>query len=228
MKYQTIRYYLNIVAVMILPGTFVAPLMADHDLQYLTRMGKIFFFVRWMFLLIPTGLIAGYLNRKQPVDKLSLFVLAWFIWIALRGKGGGIRHDEQFFWFSGCFIVYFLTSLILKGIIDWGWHRVTLHPLTVIWLVAAAEAIRGILQLYGISTIYHSQFKITGTLCRVSGCLTKEIKVPSNAIDEIKEEMQQLVNTKASLQNNVEPEGKGQEACMREQNASCPDPSFTR
>ncbi len=202
MKSQTIRYYPNIVAALILPEIFVAPLMIDQDLQDPTRIGKIFFFVRWMLLLIPTGLIAGYLNRKQPVDKLSLFGLAWFIWIALRGKGGGIWHDEKFLWFSGCFIVYFLTSLILKGIIDRGGHRLTLIPLTVICLVAAAEAVPGILQLYGISAIYHSQFKITGTLYRVSGCLTKEVKVPSKAIDKIKEEMQQLVNTKASMQNN--------------------------
>lgn len=148
---------------LVLTGFFISPLMVAPELHDPTRMGKIFFFVRWMLLVIPTGLIACYLNRKQPIDKLSLFVLTWLIWIALRGKTGGIWHDEKLFWLSGCFIFYFQTSIILKGIINQGWHRLTLIPLTVICVVAATEAVLGILQLYGISAIYHSQFKITGT-----------------------------------------------------------------
>ena len=97
MKSQTIRYYLNIVAVLILSGTFVAPLIVDHDLQDPTRMGKIFFFVSWMLLLIPVGIISWGLNRKQPLDKLSFFILVLGIWIIVRGKTGGIWNDEKFF-----------------------------------------------------------------------------------------------------------------------------------
>ncbi len=163
MKSQTIRYYLNIVAVLILSGTFVAPLIVDHDLQDPTRMGKIFFFANWMLLLIPVGIISWGLNRKQPLDKLSFFILVLGIWIIVRGKTGGIWNDEKFFWYSGCFIFYFVAGTILKGLIKKRESQLMLIPVLIISLVVLAEAIHGVLQLYGMSRIYHNLFKITGT-----------------------------------------------------------------
>jgi hypothetical protein len=65
-------------------------------------MGKIFFFVRWMLLVIPAGLTIGILNLKQPVDKLSFLVLAFGVWIipeaiGLLNRSTGYYQDK----FSG-------------------------------------------------------------------------------------------------------------------------------
>ncbi len=51
--------------------------------------------------------------------------------------------------------------------------------------------------------------------------LKKDVKVPSKAIEEIKEEMQQILENNASLQSNNLIEGQRQEARKRKQTASC-------
>ncbi len=163
MKSASIPYYLNVIVVLVLSGLFMAPLMVDQELYDPTRMGKIFFFTQWMLLLIPVGIIVVYLNWKQPIDKLSLIVMAWGIWIVSRGKIGGIWHDEKFFWFSGCFVFYFLASTIMRSLMERGWQKLMLIPVITIVLVAAAESIFGILQLYDMYPVHHVQFKITGT-----------------------------------------------------------------
>ncbi|MGV8134241.1 MAG: hypothetical protein AB2L20_03420 [Mangrovibacterium sp.] len=78
------------VMLLILSGAFVQVLIVGHDLHDATRMGKILFFSQWMLLVIPVGIIPFIMNWKQPLGKLSLFVLAWLGWILLRGKVGGI------------------------------------------------------------------------------------------------------------------------------------------
>jgi hypothetical protein len=56
-------------------------------------------------------------------------------------------------------------------------------------------------------------------------CVSERFKSGSNAVFD---GFLQKRNTNASLQLSNEPEGKRQEAYMRKQTASCPDPSFTR
>ena len=82
--------------------------------------------------------------------------------------------------------------------------------------------------LYLLAKLYNESGETEKATAIAKEILNKKIKVPSKAIEEIKAEMQQLINDNASLQNSNEPEGKGQEAQMRKQTASCPDPSFTR
>jgi hypothetical protein len=87
MKVQTTRYYLNIFALLILSGIFIAPLMVDQELNDPTRMGKIFVFVRWMSLVILAGGTIGILNLKQPVDKQFSLVLVFGVWIIPEAIG---------------------------------------------------------------------------------------------------------------------------------------------
>jgi len=54
--------------------------------------------------------------------------------------------------------------------------------------------------------------------------LEKKVKIPSTAIDEIKEEVQKILDKQASLQNSNQLKGKGQEANLRKHSASCPAP----
>ncbi|MGD9557279.1 MAG: O-antigen ligase family protein [Mangrovibacterium sp.] len=147
----------------LLSGVFASALVVDNELHDPTRMGKIFFFCRWMLFVIPAGLIVFIRNRKQPLNKLSLFVLAWFTWIMLRGKVDGIWHDEKFFWFSGCFAFFLIAGTILSETLKNGRQALLYIPVMVIVLVVMAEAAIGLFQLYGGYPIYHSQFKVTGT-----------------------------------------------------------------
>ncbi len=144
-------------------GVFFSVLFVADDLHDPTRTGKIFFFARWMLVVIPIGLFTFIRNRKQPVDLLSLLVLLWAGWIILRGKTGGIWHDEKFFWFAGCFIFFFLTASILTEIVQKNRFNLLIIPALIITLVAAAEAVLGLLQLYGGFRVYHGVFKVTGT-----------------------------------------------------------------
>jgi len=151
------------VMLLILSGAFVQVLIVGHDLHDATRMGKILFFSQWMLLVIPVGIIPFIMNWKQPLGKLSLFVLAWLGWILLRGKVGGIWYDEKFFWLAGCFAFFVIASSILQTALNRERSILFYIPAISIVLVAAAEAIIGLLQLYGLHRIYHSLFKVTGT-----------------------------------------------------------------
>jgi len=149
--------------ILVISVVFISPLFVADDLHDPTRSGKIFFFAQWMLLLIPVGLFVIIHNRKQPFDKISLLVLVWGTWILLRGKYGGIWHDEKFFWFAGCLVFFFLAGVTLTGIVRNGQLKLLLIPALVITLVAAAEAVLGLLQLYGEFRIFHGEFKVTGT-----------------------------------------------------------------
>ena len=162
MEVKTVSYYLNVFFILVLSTGFIAPLIVDSELYDPTRMGKIFFFSRWMVVFVIASIPAYYMNRSTQFDKLTLAVLAWGIWILVRGKEGGIWHDEKFFWFSGCFVFYFLATAILKGIVVRSWEQLIRIPLIVIVLISAVEAALGTLQLYGLAPIYHGQFKISG------------------------------------------------------------------
>ena len=162
MKGQLIPYYLFVVVTLLLSVGFTTPLIVDSNLYDSTRMGKIFFFTQWIIWFAIASIPVYYMSSSRQIDKLTLAVLAWGIWIFVRGKEGGIWHDEKFFWFSGCFVFYFLATTILKEITTRGWEQLMRIPLLVVALVALAEAALGILQLYGLTPIYHGQFKITG------------------------------------------------------------------
>jgi regulator of replication initiation timing len=82
--------------------------------------------------------------------------------------------------------------------------------------------------LYLLAKLYHSTGQTEKAAAIAKEILGKAVKVTSKAIEEMKEEMKQLINTNASLQNSNEPERKRLEACTREQTASSLDPSFTR
>jgi|GEM_PF-5666655 len=151
------------VMLLVLSGAFVQVLILDHDLHDATRMGKIFSFSRWMLLVIPAGIIAFIRIWKHPLGKLSLFVLASFAWIILRGKTGGIWHDEEFFWFAGCFAFFGIASAILQTALNSGKGFLFYLPVISVVLASTAEAIIGLLQLFGLHRVYHNLFKVTGT-----------------------------------------------------------------
>lgn len=163
MSTPALSYRVVLTAMLVLlSGVFASALVVDDELHDPTRMGKIFFFARWMLLVIPVGVIAFIRNWKQPLSKLSLFILAWFTWIIQRGKVDGIWHDEKFFWFSGCFAFFLMAEFISTDALKKGRQAMLYIPIITIILVAVAEAAVGLLQLYGGYHIYHSQFKVTG------------------------------------------------------------------
>ena len=132
MKLQSAPFYLNIFSLFILAGLFFVPLMVNQEWYDSTRISKIFFFLRWMLLQISFGLIVFISNWRQPIDNLSLLVFAWAVWMMLRGKFGGIGHDEKFIWFSGCFVFFFLTVAILTNVFQKGQIKLLLIPVFIL------------------------------------------------------------------------------------------------
>ncbi|MDD4227527.1 MAG: O-antigen ligase family protein [Mariniphaga sp.] len=159
----TSRSVLLITGLTILSALFITTLAVNHELHDPVRTGKMIFFARWMVLVIPVGLFIFIRTWKQPFSHLSLLVLIWGSWIFLRGKYGGIWHDEKFFWFAGCFVFYFLALPILQTAKRYNRGWLILIPVLVISLIVAIEAVLGLLQLYGGYRVYHAAFKVTGT-----------------------------------------------------------------
>lgn len=153
----------DIITVVVLSLLFFSPLFVADDLHDATRMGNIIFGMQWLLVLIPVGLVALWRGISPNFSYLSLLILLWFVWIFARGKTGGVWYDEKFIWFAGCFALFFIAEAILKLI---KLHkRADLFYLIVaaITLIAAIEAVMGILQIYGGYRIFHGQFKVTGT-----------------------------------------------------------------
>jgi hypothetical protein len=159
----TSRSVLLITGLTILSALFITTLAVNHELHDPARTGKMIFFARWMLMVIPFGLVVLLLTWKQPFDHLSLLVLIWGGWILLRGKPGGIWHDEKFFWFSGCIIDFFLAGALLQTAKRDNRGSLIFIPILMISLIAAIEAMLGLLQLYGGYRVYHAAFKVTGT-----------------------------------------------------------------
>jgi O-antigen polymerase len=159
----TSRSVLLITGLIILSALFITTMAVNHELHDHVRTGKMIFFARGMMMVIPIGLFASLRTWKQPFSHLSLLVLIWGGWILLRGKYGGIWHDEKFFWFSGCFIFFFLAVSILQTAKRYNRGSLLLIPVLMISLIAAIEAVLGLLQLYGGYRVYHAAFKVTGT-----------------------------------------------------------------
>ena len=157
------RINICFLAILILTGVFLSPLVTGTGVHDSLRMGKIFFFAQWMLLVIPVGMVVFIREWKQPVGLLSLLVLLWFGWIIVRGKTGGIWNDEKFFWFAGCVVFFFVAGSIFSVAVQKGQLWLLQVPVAVIVLIAAAEAAMGLLQLYGGYTVYHHLFKVTGT-----------------------------------------------------------------
>lgn len=149
--------------ILVISGVFISPLFVAGELHDPTRTSKILFFARCMLLVIPVGLFVFIRNRKQPLDHLSLLVGIWEAWILIRGKQGGIWHDEKFFWFAGCWVFFFLTAGVIADVVRKNQIQWLLIPAIVITLTAATEAVLGLLQLYGGFRVYHAAFKVTGT-----------------------------------------------------------------
>src|SRR5690554_2174915 len=160
---QNRPFNLHLVAIFILTGLFLSPLVTGTGVHDGLRMGKVFFFARWMLLVIPVGMVVFIREWKQSVGLLSVFVLLWFGWIVLRGKTGGIWNDEKFFWLSGCGVFFFLTTSVFTGAIKKGQFWLLMIPAAVIAVLAATEAVMGLLQLYDGYTVHHHLFKVTGT-----------------------------------------------------------------
>ena len=75
--------------------------------------------------------------------------------------------------------------------------------------------------LYLLAKLYDDSNQTGKATAMARQILSKEVKVPSKAIAEMKDEMQKILKKNASLQSNNLIEGQRQEACMREQTASC-------
>lgn len=155
--------YLLVTALLLLAIVFVSPLFVAGELHDPTNTGKFLFFARWMILLIPIGLFLFIRNWKQPLDNLSFLVFFWGVWILMRGKQGGIWHDEKFFWFAGCWVFFFLTVAVIAEVVHKNQIQWLLIPTLFITIIAATEAVLGLLQLYGGYRVYHAAFKVTGT-----------------------------------------------------------------
>ncbi|KAF0234066.1 MAG: hypothetical protein FD181_3734 [Prolixibacteraceae bacterium] len=149
--------------ILVISLVFISPLFVAGELYDPTRTGKILFFARCMLLVIPVGLFVFIRTRKQPLDHLSLLVVLWGAWILIRGKQGGIWHDEKFFWFAGCWVFFFLTAAVITDIVRKNQIQWLLIPAFIITLTAATETVLGLLQLYGGFRVYHAAFKVTGT-----------------------------------------------------------------
>ncbi len=164
LKHKITRPFVeSFILITVLSGIFITPLVVNEELYDPTRTGKIFFFAQWMLLIIPLGLYIFIKNWKQPLDILSLFVFIWVGWIFLRGKFGGIWHDEKFFWIAGCFAFFFVGEGIINNTLKNKQFDLLFIPSVIITLVAATEAVFGLLQLYGKFHVYHSLYKISGT-----------------------------------------------------------------
>ena len=154
---------LTFLAVITLTGIFLSPLVTGTGVHDGLRMGKIFFFAQWMLLVIPVGMVVFIREWKQPAGLLSFLVLLWFGWIIVRGKTGGIWHDEKFFWLAGCVVFFFVAGSIFSGAVQKGQLWMLQVPGVAITLIAAVEAAMGLLQLYGGYRVHHHLFKVTGT-----------------------------------------------------------------
>ncbi|MBN2167102.1 MAG: O-antigen ligase family protein [Marinilabiliaceae bacterium] len=159
----TIPAVYAVVSLLALSGVFLTPLMVDNELHDPTRMGKIFFFTRYMLILLPVGLIAFVYNRKQAVSLQTVLIILWLAWIVIRGKTGGIWHDEKFFWWSGCFAFYFISRQLVQICITKQYDFLIYFPVVVIAIIALVESVMGLFQIFGIAPIYNSEFKVTGT-----------------------------------------------------------------
>ncbi len=160
-KYGSNIFYLPLM--LLLTGVFLSPLVTGTGVHDGLRMGKIFFFAQWMLLVIPVGMVVFIREWKQPVGLLSLLVLLWFGWIIVRGKIGGIMYDEKFFWLAGCVVFFFVAGSIFSVAVQMGQLWMLQIPGVAIVLIAATEAVMGLLQLYGGYTVHHHLFKVTGT-----------------------------------------------------------------
>lgn len=78
--------------------------------------------------------------------------------------------------------------------------------------------------LYLLATLYNNTGQSEKAISMAKRVLNKEVKVDSRAVEEIKAEMQNIIE-QASLQNRNQFEGKRQEAQLRKQRASCLAPS---
>lgn len=75
--------------------------------------------------------------------------------------------------------------------------------------------------LYLLAKLYDETGLTEKAIEMANKIIEKEVKVPSNAINEIKEEMQEIINKYANMQVINQVEGKRQEANMKIQTASC-------
>ena len=157
-KYTTI---LKIFILLLVSVAFLNPFFIDNDLYDSTRTGKIIFFLKFLILLVPIG-ITVFVKNKDFVGTLSVVMLLWLTWTVIRGKNGGIWYDEKFLWWSGCFVFYFITEQVFRFVEKKDFYLIHI-PIFLISIVAGAQSIIGLLQVYGKFDIFHVVFKVTGT-----------------------------------------------------------------
>lgn len=131
------------------------------------RLGKVFFYLDTLYLIIPLSILIVLYQFRDGLDWVSVFLIAFVGWILFIGRDGGIWNDEK--------ALYFLTGLafyvLVKSFIDFinqkasnnGRSFYLISVLLVIVSVGIAEAMIGELQVLGRYQIYHSIYRVTGT-----------------------------------------------------------------
>ncbi len=121
-----------------------------------------FFYVYYVIYYQLGGVIFA-LNYKQPLSLISVGVFLWILWIMIKGKPGGIWHDEKWLWWTGCLLFYFILEAIFRYILQKHPIQFIYIPIVVIVIIAGIEATMGTLQVFGKFRIYHGLFKVSGT-----------------------------------------------------------------
>jgi O-antigen polymerase len=130
------------------------------------QMGQIFFFTELFAVVSPLFIVYYFFELKQKIDLIQILILLFIIWIVIRGKEGGIWHDEKFFYFSGCFAFFFVVRKIIKNVLDKDTHFQTLYIsilVVSITVIVGTEALIGLLQASNKFTIYNADYRVTGT-----------------------------------------------------------------
>lgn len=82
--------------------------------------------------------------------------------------------------------------------------------------------------LYLLAKLYDDTDQTEKAVSMAKWVLNKEVKIDSRAIEEIKEEMQNIIEQAASLPYSYNSDGKKQEASSQKQGASCLTPSLNQ
>ena len=175
----------TVLMLVILSGGMVTPLMVDDGLHDPVRMGKIFFFAGWMTAFIPVGVVAFILSWKQPLDKLSLFVLAWFAWIIswsrlrLHILLPAMAVTEKRCW-PEVYVGLKATGEYMKAEEQ--------------YQLAAYTVPHKFYPLYLLAKLYEETGQNEKAVTIAREIMDKTVKIPSQAIEEIREEMQEILD----------------------------------
>ena len=134
----------------------------NFELYEPLRTGK-FLFLGWS----TTGVCAVFLlllfiQRKMHFTYLSLVLFLFAAYVFIRGKKGGIWHDEKFLYLIASFIIFLAVSQIIAFREKRTAQNLPFILLSIL-IAGGYQAILGLFQLYGLENSYHGGFNITGT-----------------------------------------------------------------